>query len=116
MAWLARGEAQRSKSSHAALWRSGSLGSWSRSPCSARNLSSAHVWTKAGEPRDFALCQAIGDVQLVLGTAISYAYLVSSYWGISTCRGLRFVTLVGTTMCRVLLALKLLGNLRFAGF
>ena len=57
MAWLARGEAQRSESSHAD-WRSGSLGSWSRSSCSARSLSSAHAWTKAGCPTSLVGRQA----------------------------------------------------------
>ena len=59
------------------------------------------------------LCQAIEDVQLVLPQAIGDSCLVSSYWGITICRGLRCVKLLGITMRRVL---QLLGDLRFAGF
>ena len=53
----------------------------------------------------FALCQAIEDVQLVLPQAIGDSCLVSSYWGITICRGLRCVKLLGITTCRVLQAI-----------
>ena len=53
----------------------------------------------------FVLCQAIEDVQLVLPQAIGGSCFVSSYWGISICRGLRCVKLLGITMRRVLQAI-----------